>query len=428
MTLTAPRRRLPATLVAAALGLVALVAVAPATLAQPSTWNAAQADVAAAQPLGNGGAGVVVAVVDSWVDGRSQAEFGGRVLPGADCASGTCTAGAAAGDDCIHGTHVAGIVGSASYGVAPKATILPVRVLTWNAQDGDCEGATAAVAAGIDWARTHGAQVINLSLGDVPLTGLQLVDGFFHSTDVDDAVARAAQAGIVVVSAAGNNSQTTPSYQAGNALLVAATGPTGAIASYSDSGGATSVAAPGGDFGSDGQCHPETCVVSTTPNNTYTAMAGTSMAAPHVAGLAALLLAEHPGRGRADVFSTIESTAKPLAGAGHGLIDAAAALLLHPPDATSSGSFGFTGCRKVVTATKGTRATVRCAVRPAAANVTVALQQKKGSGWITIATTRTNGKGVFTLRSKAIRSTTKLRLVTHKTVTFAVTAKVASKE
>ena len=262
----------------------------------------------------------------SWTPGwtaSNRAEFGGRVLAGADCANkgGHCTAGPATHDGCGHGTHVAGTIASANWGVAPEATILPVRVLT--DPDGhhpdECTGSTDDVAAGIRWATTHGARVINLSLA--------AVKGVASASPVTVAVQQAVQAGVVVVFAAGNTDKPVADSYGGRALIVAATGPSGALASYSQHGAGVTVAAPGGDpKGPTCAADGSDCVVSTWLKKEYAALAGTSMAAPHVSGLAALLIGQQPSRSESDVVHTIEAHAHPLAGAGHGRIDAAAAL------------------------------------------------------------------------------------------------------
>lgn len=305
--------------VLAPLALLAGLTLAPtasaAGRAQEVTWHGNQIKMYAAQPAGRSGSGVIVAVIDGWVD-RAHPDFEGRALAGADCTSGTCVAGQTR-DGCTHGTHVAGTVGSSSFGVAPKATILPVRVLADDGKNG-CTGTASNVAAGIRWATSHGAKVENLSLGPG-------VTGVNSSSDISTAVTEAAQAGVVVVFSAGNQDLPVAQSYGNDALVVAATGPSGQLASYSQRGVGVSVAAPGGDP-TNGNCTQATCVTSLYPDNQYAVAAGTSMAAPHVSGMAALLLGQTPGRSQQNVRDRITSTAHPLSGAGAGLVDASAAL------------------------------------------------------------------------------------------------------
>ncbi|MPY98496.1 MAG: S8 family serine peptidase [Actinophytocola sp.] len=295
---------------------------------QARTWNFAQATIPGAQALGNEGKGVTVAVIDTWVD-YEHPDLRGRIAEHAVCvdsASG-CRDNTYAEDRCAHGTHVAGTVVSKSYGVAPKAQVLAVQALAYDEVRGECTGSTEDVARAIRFAVGKGAAVINLSLGT-------LVPGLFSSDAVASAVADAARAGVVVVFAAGNNTIPMSDDYGSNALLVAATGPNGSIASYSTRGGSVSLAAPGGDSRSSGRtsCSADTCIVSTVPGRSFALLQGTSMAAPHVAGAAALLLSQLPERGREDVLTSLQSTARPLAGTQHGLIDATAALRLRKDD------------------------------------------------------------------------------------------------
>lgn len=311
-------RAVLAAAVAALVTVLPDVAVAELTT-QPPTWNFAQTHVSAAQQMGLDGRGVTVAVVDTWVD-SSHPDFEGRVLPGADCTGGSCHPGPATADRCTHGTHVAGIVGSARYGVAPAASILPVRVLTDGGKDGsDCTGSTTDVALGIRWAAAHGARIINLSLAsDQPAVA--------SAGPVVDAVRDVVQSGAIVVVAAGNDSGPIDDAYDGDAIIVAATGPSGQLASYSQRGPAVTLAAPGGDVSGDA-CTPAGCIASTWPGNRYALLEGTSMAAPHVAGIAALLLAQNPGLTEGEVAWLLTSTAHPIpGGAGAGLVDAQAAL------------------------------------------------------------------------------------------------------
>ena len=290
-----------------------------AEAAQPRTWNFDQIHIGQSQAAGRNGSGVTVAVIDTWID-RAHPDLGGRVLTGADCATGgACVTGNVAPDKCeAHGTHVAGTVASATYGVAPAARILPIRVLKWS--NNECAGTSNDLARAIRYAIGHGAKVINVSAGAAVPLGQR-------DTTLDSAVADAAQAGIVVVFAAGNQNLPIADSYGGNALIVAATKRGGGLASYSQHGQGVDLAAPGGDTGSD-TCNLTDCVVSTWSDGThhqYAALAGTSMAAPHVAGLAALLFAQR-SRSRDDVIKRLRDTAHPLSGAGDGVIDASAAL------------------------------------------------------------------------------------------------------
>jgi subtilisin family serine protease len=296
-----------------------------------ASWNFHQARVTTSvQNAGHGGSGVVVAVVDTWVE-SSHRELRGRVLTGADCTSGTCrTTTSSSRDACGHGTHVAGTVAGKEWGIAPKSTILPVRVLTYDKSSGECTGSTADVAAGINWATTNGAQIINLSLAPEDADTQQ------NHGVVTLAVKHAVNQGVVVVFAAGNNDRPVGDNYGGQALIVAATGPKGGMASYSQHGRGVTVAAPGGDPRSnDCASDGSDCIVSAWKNDSYAALAGTSMAAPHVSGLAALLLGQNRSRTASTVVQRITGTAHALSGAGSGRIDAAAALGVNPSSSST---------------------------------------------------------------------------------------------
>lgn len=216
----------------------------------------------------NDGAGVTAYVIDTGIlPGHN--EFGGRV--GAGFSSINDGRGSV---DCNgHGTHVAGTVGGATYGVAKKASLVPVRVL-------DCRGsgASSGVIAGVDWviANAKRGSVINMSLGGGA------------STASDAAVDRAVAAGITVVVAAGNsntNACNSSPARAAKAVTVGATTNTDARASYSNFGSCLDIFAPGSGILSAWY----------TSNSATSTLNGTSMAAPHVAGVAVLISAANPG-------------------------------------------------------------------------------------------------------------------------------------
>lgn len=433
---------------------VAASGAAFAATTQPATWNSTLADVPGAAGLTNGGAGITVAVLDTWID-QTHPEFGGRVLAGADCAgpTGSCTplsGGSAANDGCEpHGTHVAGIVASTDYGVAPNATVLPVRVLAESG--GQCVATPAAVANGISYAVQAGARVINVSLGGDSSTAAIVAD-----QPIVNAANAAAGAGDLVVFAAGNSGQGTAAGSFGSALVVGAVGPKGSLASYSNSG--ATILAPGGDTATSGaDCSGDPDAASDCIESTWfctTAQPGcdphglaydqgTSMAAPVVAGVAALLFAQHPGRSLSDVVATLEGTTRAAPGSKHGLIDACHAVLrtaaagttCGTEKATGTGSVTttatrtktparkFHGCPKTLTVEKGAKPTLKCKITPKHGGVVVAVQYLKGKTWVTKFKVKTSRNGSFKAVGYPAKSGTKVRLAAGKRTTT-VTIKI----
>lgn len=197
-------------------------------------------------------------------------------------------------DENGHGTHCAGIAAAVTdngigiAGMAPDASIYAVRVL-----DANGSGSLADVASGITHAADNGSQVISLSLGS-----------FIGGTALKDAVNYAWNKGSVIVAAAGNSGLPFPSYPAyySNAIAVAATDSNDQTASFSNWGSWVDIAAPGVD------------IYSTYPTDSYQSLSGTSMATPHVAGLAGLLASQ--GRSADEIRAAIEKTADPIPGTG----------------------------------------------------------------------------------------------------------------
>lgn len=233
---------------------------------------------------GSGGAGVDVYVIDTGIK-SDQADFTGRLKPGyTSISDGNGTS------DCNgHGTHVSGTAAGATYGIAKQASLVPVRVL-------DCSGSgsTSGVVAGIDWVvRQHQAgvpAVANMSLG-----------GSASST-LDAAVQSMINDGVTTAVAAGNSNVdacTSSPARVGAALTVGATGSDDSRASYSNYGSCVDLFAPGTYIRSD-------WITSPTATNT---ISGTSMASPHVAGVAAVMLAANPGLSASNLSSLVTSNA-----------------------------------------------------------------------------------------------------------------------
>lgn len=338
----------------------------------PFQWHYAAMNLEAAWTLETGQAqAVTVAVVDTGT--VAHPDLLERTLPGYDFVSNPADAGDADARDAdptdlgresgYHGVHVAGTVAAATNnavgvsGVSWGAQVLPVRVLGVTGF-----GSTADVLDGIFWAtgaavpgvstNPNPASVINLSLGeDIGQPCPAELSSYFQSLG---------DAGIIVVAAAGNagvDAATTFPANCGGVLTVGATGPTGTRAPYSNFGAAVDLMAPGGDlsqtFTVAGQAYPAG-VLSTVGDDAtggfaYAFYQGTSMAAPHVAGLVALLKAQNPALTQSEALTRLQGASSPLSteacgrpvtDCGAGLIDAAAALggSAAPPETPPTGS------------------------------------------------------------------------------------------
>ncbi|HJW46372.1 MAG TPA: S8 family serine peptidase [Lysobacter sp.] len=221
-------------------------------------------------------------IIDTGVR-ASHTDFGDRVSGGYSAINdGNGTA------DCNgHGTHVAGTVGGATWGVAKAVRLHPVRVLGCNGS-----GSNADVIAGMDWVTQNHVRpaVANMSLGGGA------------STATDDAVARLVSAGVVVAVAAGNDNSNACNYspaRAASAITVGSTTSSDARSSFSNYGSCVDLFAPGSSITS-------TWSIGDTATN---AISGTSMASPHVAGVAALYLANNPSATPGQVTTAILNNA-----------------------------------------------------------------------------------------------------------------------
>ncbi|MBX2998132.1 MAG: S8 family serine peptidase [Caldilineaceae bacterium] len=273
-----------------------------------------------------GNPAIVLAVVDSGVNALHP-DLNGRVLAGYDFVNKDDDPQ----DDHGHGTHIAGIIaavannGIGSAGICPLCSILPVKVL-----DASNTGTWANVAAGIVYAVDNGAHVINLSLG-----------GSSNTQVIQDAISYAAAHGVLVVAAAGNSRSDDYFYPAAleDVLAVSATRQDDTRWSLSNFGDWIDVTAPGYAIFS-------TYHALDNFYNGYTFMSGTSMAAPHVVGLAGLLLSQQPARTSADLRRLILESATDLGEPGRdiyfgaGRINANKALLLEVPQPKANAMVG----------------------------------------------------------------------------------------
>jgi subtilisin family serine protease len=307
----------------------------------PQQWGLAKINCPAAWDRTTGRTDVAVAVIDTGVD-LNHPQLAPLVLPGRDLVdwgSNPNPPGLApwvlegdfAGrdndpqDEVGHGTHVAGTIaclsndGMGVAGVTWQCRLLPVRVLVRarHTVTGRITGigSSADIAAGIRWAADQGAQVLNLSLGGSVDTAVER-----------NAVAYAIGKGVVVVAAMGNSGTSDPSYPAAypGVIAVGAVNATDRRAGFSQTGPHIDVVAPGVN------------VLSTHWDDTYASFQGTSMAAPHVAGVAALVLSCNSAMPAAQLGQIMRDTARPLRDDpadpvpndryGSGLVDAKAAL------------------------------------------------------------------------------------------------------
>ncbi|MFC7548640.1 S8 family peptidase [Plantactinospora sp. GCM10030261] len=224
--------------------------------------------------------GVRAYVIDTGIR-VTHSDFGGRATWGTNTAGGSNT-------DCNgHGTHVAGTVGGATYGVAKQVRLVAVKVLNcWGS------GSTTGVVNGINWVTANAVKpaVANMSLGGGA------------SSSIDNAVVNSINSGITYAIAAGNSGANACNYspaRVGSALTVGATNSSDARASWSNYGSCVDIFAPGDGILSAWR----------TSDTATRTISGTSMAAPHVAGAAALVLSSNPSYSPSQVASAIVGSA-----------------------------------------------------------------------------------------------------------------------
>jgi len=255
-------------------------------------WGINKIEAPQAWEITRGDKSIIVAVLDTGIDKDNQ-DLGDRVVAEVNFSNSPTS------DDLYgHGTHMAGTVAA----VAPGCRLMNVKVAD---DTGKCE--PSVVATGVVWAVDHGAEIINLSLA------------MGGSADLEEAVSYAWNHGALIVAAAGNKGTAKPSYPAyyESCLAVAGTNENNSLALLSSYGDWVDVAAPGFN------------IYSELPGNQYGYKTGTSSAAAHVSGVAALVFsiaADVNGNGAVndEVRWAIESSCTPIAvdGVGQGLVDA----------------------------------------------------------------------------------------------------------
>ena len=304
----------------------------------PTAWTRAQAT--------NPGTSVIVAVIDTGVQ-ANHPDLTTRMTPSstwAVCVTGHCYSETTAtqqtqSDGDGHGTHVSGIVAAASnnqIGVSGIAGPRPVQILPIQVLDAKGNGTTDGVAAGIDWAVSIGAKVINMSLG-----------GDQDTATVNEAIDKAVDKGILVVVSAGNCGTEIPDELDGNGTVLikgckknepdypaaysgteSGDGKMIAVAAIDEGGGIAYYSTQAPYVRTSGLAAPGSSIYSTYKNSQYLSMSGTSMASPHVAGAAAILLSTYPNLTRSQVRTAIlagasknDATIANPNGYGSGLLD-----------------------------------------------------------------------------------------------------------
>ena len=362
------------------------VATTPSDPSFSSQWDMSDAGAGAADysvrapaawEITTGSSDLVIAVLDTGI--TSHSEFVGRTVAGYDFISDIPTANDGNGRDSNpadpgdwitpseaangyfsgcnvensswHGTHVAGTIGAAgnnASGIAGlnwTSKIQPIRVL------GKCGGYDSDISDAIRWAAGGTVSGVPANATPARIISLSLGSGGSCSTEMQSAIDDARSRGALVVIAAGNETSDAASFSPGNCdgvITVAATGRNGKRAWYSNYGPAVEIAAPGGSIGSDSGIYSTLNSGTQGPlTDSYAAYQGTSMAAPHVAGVLSLLLSVDPLLDESDVLALLASTSTPFPAdasahscatadtCGPGIINAAALITAAAPVRTA---------------------------------------------------------------------------------------------
>ncbi len=283
-----------------------------------------------------------------------------------------------------HGTHVAGTI--ASYGVVSgvmkNATLIPVKVLNDSGS-----GSTYGIIDGVLYASSIGADVINMSLG-----------GGGYVPEFDNAIRTAVSRGTIVVAAAGNDGRSSISYPAAysDSFAVGSVTSSRARSSFSNYGNGLDVMAPGSS------------IYSTWPNNSYNTISGTSMATPHVAGVAGLIRAINPTISVNNAKNIMRNTAQP-AGSffeyGYGIVDAYASViaasggqqLTTTTTVTTNYPYYYRGENVIITATVKNQSNQPLQ----GATVTFTITRPNGTTLSQAATTNSSGIATWTIGSNS---------------------------
>jgi len=365
------------------------------TMAETLPWGVDRidAELVHASPTLITGAGIDIAVIDTGID-YNHPDLDGNYQGGIDFVNDDSDPM----DDRGHGTHVAGTIGAEDndfgvVGVAPDANLYGVKVLSSTGS-----GYTSDVIAGVQWARTNNMHIITMSLGSDT-----------YSQAFKDAVDAAYADGILIVAAAGNdgnrpgkgdNVDYPGAYD--SVIAVAATDSKDKRAPWSSTGPKVELSAPG------------VSILSTYPDNSYATGSGTSMAAPHVTGVAALIMESDPSLSNVQVRSLLQSTAIDLGDTGrdtkygYGLVDADAAVGGTPPDPDPTGGTMFVQDMDMWSQTRGKNINVYTSVTifdtdgnaVSGASVSLIMNLPSGGTASGTGTTGTDGTVTFKYTSK----------------------------